>query len=68
MTPNEPNPVNETETQQPEIVPNPGTPATNVNPGRAKTSRTQPKRDWTPLGSVRDYFTEQMRQDSIFRA
>jgi len=32
-----------------------------------KNTSTLKLPDWKPLGNVRDYFTEQMRQDSIFR-
>jgi hypothetical protein len=34
---------------------------------RPKTHRPKPLPDWKPLGAVQDYFTEQMRQDSIYR-
>lgn len=33
------------------------------NAGKPKSAQ----RDWKPLGAVRDYFTEQMRQDDVYR-
>ena len=34
---------------------------------KRKLSRTKTLPDWKPLGSIRDYFVEQMRQDDIRR-
>jgi len=39
-----------------------------AEPVHPKISRSKPLPDWKPLGSIRDYFTEQMRQDSIYRS
>jgi hypothetical protein len=35
------------------------------SPHSVKTSRPLTLPDWTPLGSIRDYFAEQIRQDGF---
>jgi hypothetical protein len=59
--PNQENPltIQQTPDTQPEKATTPE--------ARPKTNRPKPLPDWKPLGTVRDYFTEQMRQDSIYR-
>lgn len=34
-------------------------------PGVSKPKPSKPLPDWKPLGSIRDYFTEQMKQDQF---
>jgi len=50
-----------------EPTPHAGHGDAQAEPVRPKISRSKPLPDWKPLGSIRDYFTEQMRQDSIHR-
>lgn len=63
QTPSNPNHPNTQET------PHAGHGDAQAEPVRPnKIPRAKPLPDWKPLGSIRDYFTEQMRQDSIYRS